>query len=176
MHILPRSFFATFLIEFLDEFVFGVAALMVLGSLWFTRKNPLPNIEEAKEATLVVLRAALNRPEVLRYVFLLEFADLLADVFLGFLALYLVDVLLLNASQAGLGVLLWTVGALVGDALLLFILARVESTRYLLGSALVSAALCALSVRLFSLDGLHAACGAGALSRGLVLDLEGEAL
>jgi FSR family fosmidomycin resistance protein-like MFS transporter len=61
----------------------------------------------------------------------LEAADLLLDVFHGFLALYLVDVARLDPRAAAIGVAAWTGAGLVGDWLLLHVLRRVDGLRYL---------------------------------------------
>jgi len=70
----------------------------------------------------------------------LEAADLLLDVFHGFLALYLVDVARLDPRAAAIGVAVWTGAGLVGDWLLLAVLRRMDGLRYLRLSALVSLA------------------------------------
>ena len=85
--------------------------------------------------------AALRRREVLRWLAVLEAADLLLDVFHGFLALYLVDVGRLDPGAAAIGVAVWTGAGLVGDWLLLHLLRRVDGLRYLRTSALLSLAL-----------------------------------
>jgi len=85
-------------------------------------------------STLGVLR----RREVLRWLVTLEAADLLLDVFHGFLALYLVDVARLDPGAAAIGVAAWTGAGLVGDWLLLPVLRRVDGLRYLRASALIS--------------------------------------
>jgi hypothetical protein len=51
---------------------------------------------------------ALRRREVLRWLTLLECADLMMDVLLGFLALYFVDVVGATPAQAGGAVAVWT--------------------------------------------------------------------
>jgi FSR family fosmidomycin resistance protein-like MFS transporter len=51
--------------------------------------------------------SALKRREVWRWLLLLEFSDLMLDVFLGFLALYFVDVANATETQAGIAVTLW---------------------------------------------------------------------
>jgi FSR family fosmidomycin resistance protein-like MFS transporter len=79
--------------------------------------------------------SALRRRDVLRWLALLEAADLLLDVFHGFLALYLVDVAGLSAGAAALGVAVWTGAGLVGDALLLGVLRRWNGARYLRATA-----------------------------------------
>lgn len=82
------------------------------------------------------LSRALRDREVLRWLALLEAADLLLDVFHGFLALYFVDVAGVSAVDAALAVAVWTGAGLVGDAALLWVLRRVSGFRYLRASAL----------------------------------------
>jgi FSR family fosmidomycin resistance protein-like MFS transporter len=72
---------------------------------------------------------ALRRREVLRWFALLEAADLLLDVFHGYLALYFVDVAGTDVEIAALGVALWTGAGLVGDWMLLLVLRRVSGRR-----------------------------------------------
>ncbi|MBN1485407.1 MAG: MFS transporter [Chloroflexia bacterium] len=79
---------------------------------------------------------ALRRGEVLRWLILLEFSDLMLDVLLGFLALYLVDVAGLTPAQGGIGVAVWTGVGLVGDLLLIPLLERVRGLDYLRWSTL----------------------------------------
>jgi FSR family fosmidomycin resistance protein-like MFS transporter len=78
---------------------------------------------------------ALSRREVLRWLTLLEFSDLMLDVFLGFLALYFVDVVGTTPAQAGMAVAVWTGVGLLGDLLLIPLLERVPGLRYLRWSA-----------------------------------------
>jgi FSR family fosmidomycin resistance protein-like MFS transporter len=84
--------------------------------------------------------ASLRNREVLRWLALLEAADLLLDVFHGYLALYLVDVARVDAGAAALGVATWTGAGLVGDWLLLWVLRRIRGRRYLRASALAALA------------------------------------
>jgi FSR family fosmidomycin resistance protein-like MFS transporter len=78
---------------------------------------------------------ALRRREVLRWLTLLEFADLMLDVLHAYLALYFVDVAGVSAAHAGFAIAVWTGLGLAGDALLIPLLGRVEGTRYLRASA-----------------------------------------
>jgi FSR family fosmidomycin resistance protein-like MFS transporter len=78
---------------------------------------------------------ALRRREVLRWLTLLEFSDLMLDVLLGFLALYFVDVVGTTPAQAGVAVAVWTGVGLLGDLLLIPLLERVPGLRYLRWSA-----------------------------------------
>ncbi len=81
--------------------------------------------------------SALRRGEVLRWLLLLEFSDLMLDVLLGFLALYLVDVAQLTPGQAALGVATWTGLGLLGDFLLIPILEKVHGLDYLRVSVVI---------------------------------------
>ena len=83
------------------------------------------------------LLAALRDREVLRWLVLLEAADLLFDVFHGFLALYFVDVVRVSAVEAALAVAIWTAAGLVGDLMLLAVLRRMSGWTYLRASALI---------------------------------------
>ena len=79
--------------------------------------------------------AALRRREVVRWLVLLQFSDLMLDVLHGFLALYFVDVAGLSGAGAALAIVVWTGVGLAGDALVIPLLARVEGTRWLRASA-----------------------------------------
>jgi len=83
---------------------------------------------------------ALKRPEVLRWLATLQAADLLLDVFHGFMALYLVDVARVDPSRAAIGVAVWSGAGLLGDWLLLHVLRRVDGLRYLRCSAVAALA------------------------------------
>jgi FSR family fosmidomycin resistance protein-like MFS transporter len=84
---------------------------------------------------------ALRRGEVLRWLTLLEFSDLMLDVLLGFLALYFVDVVGATPSQAGAAVAVWTGAGLLGDLLLIPLLERVRGLSYLRVSAVLESVL-----------------------------------
>lgn len=79
--------------------------------------------------------AELRRREVLRWLTMLEAADLMLDVLHGFLALYFVDVVGTRPLEGALAVGVWTGAGLAGDALLLLVLRRVDGHRYLRWSA-----------------------------------------
>jgi FSR family fosmidomycin resistance protein-like MFS transporter len=79
----------------------------------------------------------LRRREVLRWLILLQFSDLMLDVLLGFLALYFHDVAGLGVAQAASAVLVWLVSGLVGDFFLIPLLERVEGLHYLRWSVLL---------------------------------------
>jgi FSR family fosmidomycin resistance protein-like MFS transporter len=80
---------------------------------------------------------ALKRREVLRWLTLLQFSDLMLDVLLGYLALYFVDVVGVTPEVAALMVTVWTVVGLLGDFLLIPLLERVSGLSYLRVSAVV---------------------------------------
>ncbi|MBP7690288.1 MAG: MFS transporter [Anaerolineales bacterium] len=80
---------------------------------------------------------ALARPAVLRWLVLLEFSDFMLDVLLGFLALYLVEAAGATPAQGALAVAVWAGVGLLGDALLIPLLERVNGLAYLRVSALI---------------------------------------
>jgi len=59
--------------------------------------------------------SALKRREVWRWLILLEFSDLMMDVFLSFLALYFVDVARTTNAQAGIAVTTWLALGMLTD-------------------------------------------------------------
>jgi FSR family fosmidomycin resistance protein-like MFS transporter len=75
---------------------------------------------------------------VWRWLALLEIADLMLDGFHGFLALYFVDVVGTSEATAALAVAVWTGVGLIGDFLLIPLLARVRGLAYLRWSAAVA--------------------------------------
>jgi FSR family fosmidomycin resistance protein-like MFS transporter len=79
---------------------------------------------------------AVRRREVLRWLLLLALGDLMLDVLLGFLALYGTDVASVSPAVAGLMVAVWSGIGLLGDAMLIPLLKRVDPLRYLRISAL----------------------------------------
>jgi MFS transporter, FSR family, fosmidomycin resistance protein len=81
--------------------------------------------------------ASLRRPGVLHWLVLLEFSDLMLDVLLGFLALYLVDIGAATPEQASFAVVVWSGFGLLGDLALIPLLERVRGLRYLRVSAVL---------------------------------------
>ena len=96
-------------------------------------QSPLPNLI----AGLLGALRALRRGEVLRWLVLLEFSDLMLDVLLGYLALYMVDVGGATPAQAGMAVAVWTGVGLLGDFLLIPLLERVKGLSYLRVSVVI---------------------------------------
>jgi FSR family fosmidomycin resistance protein-like MFS transporter len=85
--------------------------------------------------------AALRSWGTLRWLLLTEVANLLVDVFTGFLALYLVDVAHLAPAVAALAIAVRLGAALAGDAALIVILERVGDLTVLRVSAAAAALL-----------------------------------
>jgi len=81
--------------------------------------------------------AALKRGDVIRWLLLLQFSNLMLDVLFSLLALYFVDVVGLSPAQATVAVTAWTTTGLLGDLLLIPLVERVDGLAYLRVSALV---------------------------------------
>lgn len=84
--------------------------------------------------------AAARTGRALRWLVLLQAADLLLDVLTGFVALYLVDVARATPGQAALGVGVRLGAGLAGDALLVHLLERSPDLRLLRAGTMVAAA------------------------------------
>jgi len=132
----------------------GIGALVWLGAL--LRAQPKPDGHQAAAEAEADAEGAEDKPwtararEVgaalrdwgtLRWLLLIEVADLLLDVFTGFLALYLVDVANLTPSVAALAIAVRLGAALAGDAALIVILERVGDLTVLRVSAAAAALL-----------------------------------
>jgi FSR family fosmidomycin resistance protein-like MFS transporter len=85
--------------------------------------------------------SVLRQREVVRWVVLLEAANLLGDVLTGFVALYFVDVLHATPAQAALGVAIRLGASLAGDAALLAVLEWASGMSVLRASAAAAAVL-----------------------------------
>ncbi|MEW6241547.1 MAG: MFS transporter [Chloroflexota bacterium] len=97
-------------------------------------KNPashLPSFSGVLEGFRAAFRA-LKRGEVWRWLLLLDFADLMMDVLLGYLALYFVDVVHATETQAGIAVTLWLAVGMSTEFLFIpFIDRQPDSVRFL---------------------------------------------
>lgn len=74
---------------------------------------------------------ALKNWTVVRWLILLEFSDLMLDIFYGFLPLYFVDIAGFTPTQAALSVSVWAGVGLLGDFLLIPLVERVKGLDYL---------------------------------------------
>jgi FSR family fosmidomycin resistance protein-like MFS transporter len=83
----------------------------------------------------------LRDGSVLRWLVLLQLADLLLDVFTGFVALYLVAATDVSAARAALGIGVRLAADLAGSAALIPVLERVRGRAVLRASAVMAAAL-----------------------------------
>ena len=95
----------------------------------------------ASGARLRAVLAALRDWSTVRWVLLIEVADLLVDVLTGFLALYLIDVAHLAAPIAALAIAVRLGAGLAGDAALVFALDRMADVTVLRASAVAAALL-----------------------------------
>lgn len=76
--------------------------------------------------------SALKRRDAWRWLLLLEFSDLMMDVFLGFLALYFVDVVFVTEGQAGIAVTIWLALGMLTDFLFIpFIDRQPDSMKFM---------------------------------------------
>ena len=81
--------------------------------------------------------SALKNRSVVRWLILLEFSDLMLDIFYGFLPLYFVDVAGFTPAQAALSVAVWTGVGLLGDFLLIPLVERIRGLDYLRVSVII---------------------------------------
>jgi FSR family fosmidomycin resistance protein-like MFS transporter len=119
----------------------GVLVLLGLAALplaFAVRRMPAHGGHQS--ASPRSLAEAIRNREVLRWLALLEAADLMLDVFHGFLALYFVDVAGTSPVGAAIAVAVWTGAGFVGDLALLPLLRRLSGRRYLRMSALAALA------------------------------------
>jgi MFS transporter, FSR family, fosmidomycin resistance protein len=113
-------------------FALGVCALPLAA---WARRLPRGEAAASVRGGFGHAFGALRRRDVVRWLALLEAADLLIDVFHGFLALYFVDVVRVDPRTAAVAVAVWTGAGFVGDAALVVLLRFVDGTAYLRLSA-----------------------------------------
>jgi FSR family fosmidomycin resistance protein-like MFS transporter len=120
--------------------LFAAFAVLALALVLLLRRSPEHAADDERPRLREALRV-LKRRDVFRWLFLLELSDLLLDVFLGFLALYLVDEVGASAATGGLAVAVWSGAGLAGAAAMIPLLRRVDGLRYLRASAAATAVL-----------------------------------
>jgi FSR family fosmidomycin resistance protein-like MFS transporter len=123
--------------------LFVVFGVLTLAALLIVARSPIKEngTSGAHSSLLLGLRAALRdlrRFEVLRWLVLLDFADLMLDVLLGYAALYMVDVAGADIATAGIAIAVLTGVGLLGDLLIIPVLERVRGLTYLRYSAAVN--------------------------------------
>lgn len=91
------------------------------------KNTPFPSFNEVFDGFKSAFQA-LKRKEVWRWLLLLEFADLMLDVLFSFLALYFVDVVNVNETQAGIAVTIWLVMGLITDFLFIPYVDKLKDT------------------------------------------------
>ena len=127
----------------------GAAAVTWLGMCLRGARGPAVSVRPAEAADGQApgtarardVLAALRCWGTLRWLVLVEVADLLVDVFTGFLALYLVDVAHMRPATAALGIAIRLGAALAGDAALVALLERADDLVVLRVSAVAAALL-----------------------------------
>jgi FSR family fosmidomycin resistance protein-like MFS transporter len=149
--------------------LFAALALLALGLVWLTGRQPDYNGRRAEESigfragVRQALRALRSR-EVWRWLVLLESADLMLDILLGFIALYFTDVVRASEAQAALAVGVWSTAGLVGSTLIIPLLERVRGLTYVRWSALVTLAFYAALLSLQDTTGKFVLLGCLGLS------------
>lgn len=91
------------------------------------KNTPFPSFNEVFDGFKSAFQS-LKRKEVWRWLLLLEFADLMLDVLFSFLALYFVDVVNANETQAGIAVTIWLVMGLITDFLFIPYVDKLKDT------------------------------------------------
>lgn len=118
----------------------ALLTLLVLAMLWqfpiITPEQFNQPTQDFKDGIRNALQA-LKRCEVLRWLTLLQFSDLMLDVLRGFLALYFVDVVGANNTQASFAVTVWLGVGLLGDFLIIPLLEKVRGLNYLRFSVII---------------------------------------
>jgi FSR family fosmidomycin resistance protein-like MFS transporter len=117
--------------------LFAGFAVLALALVFLVRRSPEPVVDDERPRMRDALRA-LRRREVFRWLMLLELSDLLLDVFLGFLALYLVDEVGASPATGGLAIAVWSGAGLAGAGAMIPLLRRVDGLRYLRASAVAT--------------------------------------
>jgi FSR family fosmidomycin resistance protein-like MFS transporter len=122
--------------------ILAVLTVLLVGMLWkypYSTPTTSSQVDEPllsfKDGVCNAINA-LKRGNVLRWLTLLQFSDLMLDVLSGFLALYFVDVVGASNRQASFALTVWLGFGLLGDFLLIPLLERVRGLIYLRVSAI----------------------------------------
>jgi MFS transporter, FSR family, fosmidomycin resistance protein len=120
--------------------LFVAFALLALALVLLARRAPEDGRDGERPRVRAALRVLLRR-EVFRWLFLVELADLLLDVFLAYLALYFVDEVGASTATGSLAVAVWLGAGLIGSAAMIPLLRRIDGLRYLRVSAALAGVL-----------------------------------
>ncbi len=124
--------------------VFLMLAALTFLLVLVAWRFPFPNgVDETDEnevsfgflAGLTNALRALRRGVVLRWLILLECADLMGDALHGYLALYMVDIIRMTEAEAGVAIAVWTIIGLISDLLFIPLLERMRGLTWLRFSA-----------------------------------------
>jgi FSR family fosmidomycin resistance protein-like MFS transporter len=107
--------------------------VVLVATLWPATAHP-PVARPSLRRAL----AGARKPGVVRWLLVLELADLMTDVFLAYLALYFVDEVGTSAGTGSIAVAVWTGAALVGGLGMIGLLRRTTGLPYLRASALLA--------------------------------------
>lgn len=116
-------------------FLATLAAFCVIAAYRFVppdkNRAPLPIFSSVFDGFRAAF-AALKRKEVWRWLLLLDFADLMMDVLLGYLALYFVDVASTTETEAGIVIIVWLAFGMITDLVFIpFIDRQPDSLKFL---------------------------------------------
>ncbi|HEY9830050.1 MAG TPA: MFS transporter [Stenomitos sp.] len=123
--------------------ILAVLTVLLVGLLW---KYPIATLTASSHVERPIQSFndgicqainSLKRRNVLRWLTLLQFSDLMLDVLRGFLALYFVDVVGASNTQASFAITVWLGFGLLGDFLLIPLLERVQGLAYLRLSTMI---------------------------------------
>jgi len=123
--------------------ILAVLTVLLVGILWkypsitLTASSQVEQPIQSFNDGIYQAINALKRRNVLRWLTLLQFSDLMLDVLRGFLALYFVDVVGASNTQASFAITVWLGFGLLGDFLLIPLLERVQGLAYLRLSAMI---------------------------------------
>jgi MFS transporter, FSR family, fosmidomycin resistance protein len=124
-------------------FILAILTMLSLVMLWKYRQLIPNTISHSDESTQSLAEGicnaikALKKRNVVLWLTLLQFSDLMLDVLRGFVALYFVDVVGASNTQGSLAIAIWLGFGLVGDFLLIPLLERLQGMVYLKLSAAV---------------------------------------
>lgn len=121
--------------------LFGVALSASMLLRPFPKRNDQLTAGSGFPELLRNLLRAARKPGMMRWILLLQFSDLMLDVFVGYVALYFTDVVGTSPALASLALGTLMVSGLVADTLLIPLLERFPGKTIVRASATVAAAL-----------------------------------